>query len=276
MKKFNKVAVVGVGLIGGSMALTIKKKGLAKEVVGVSRKKRNLLLAKRRGAIDKGSQSLGIVKDADLLVFATPVETIMDFAPLVSRLVKKDCIVTDVGSTKRAIVSRLEKLFPHYIGSHPLAGSEKQHVRNACVGMFKDSLCILTPTKSTKIKSLNQIRMLWKQMGAKTVLLSPQEHDRILSFVSHLPHIAAFSLMGAIPREYFKFAACGLKDTTRIASSGGELWTDIIFSNKNNISRNIKILQDNLSKINSAIQRNDKRYLASILRVAKEKRDSLD
>ncbi|MBU0709992.1 MAG: prephenate dehydrogenase/arogenate dehydrogenase family protein, partial [Candidatus Omnitrophica bacterium] len=151
MKKFNKAAIVGVGLIGGSMAMIIKKKRLAKEVVGVSRRKKNLLLAKKMGAIDKGSQSLGIVKDADLLIFATPVETIIDFALPVSKLVKKDCIVTDVGSTKKAIVSRLEKLFPHYIGSHPLAGSEKQHVRNACVGMFKDSLCILTPTKSTKI-----------------------------------------------------------------------------------------------------------------------------
>ncbi|MFH1355380.1 MAG: prephenate dehydrogenase [Candidatus Omnitrophota bacterium] len=276
MKKFNKVAIVGIGLIGGSMAKIIKKRKLAKEVVGVSRRKKNLLLAKRSGAIDKGSQSLEIVKDADLLIFATPVETIINLAPLVSKLVRKDCIVTDVGSTKRAIASRLEKLFPHYIGSHPLAGSEKQHIANACVGMFKDSLCILTPTKSTKTKSLSQIRMLWQEMGAKTILLSPEEHDKILSFVSHLPHIAAFSLMGAIPGRYLKFAASGLKDTTRIASSGGELRTDIIFSNKNNISRSIKVFQHNLSKINLAIETNDKRHLVSILSTAKKKRVSLD
>jgi len=275
MKLFNKVAIVGTGLIGGSIALAIKKKKLAGEVVGVSRHKRSLLLAKRKGAIDAGSQALDIVKDADLLILATPVNTIIDLAPRVAKVVNKRCIVTDVGSTKKEIVSILGKAFPNYVGSHPLAGSEKRSILNAHANIFKDSLCILTPTENTHKKALNKIRMLWSQLGARVILLKPQTHDKILSFVSHLPHTVAFSLINSIPVGYLKFAATGLKDATRIAASDSQLWEDILLSNRKNILKSIEFFQDNLSKIKSAIQRKDKKSLALILKKAQLKRTKL-
>ncbi len=276
MKKlFNKVAIVGTGLIGGSMALAIKKKGLANEVIGVSRHKKSLLTAKKNGVIYRGSQNLGIIKDADLVVLAAPVNTILNLAEPISKIVKPDCIVTDVGSTKREIVSELEMVFPGYVGSHPLAGSEKRGVVNAEAGIFCGTLCILTPTRKTDKKALDKIKKLWDAFGARVLLLPAGSHDKILSFVSHLPHVAAFSLISIIPEKYLKFAASGLKDTTRIAASDSQLWSDIFLSNSKNISTAISSLQDVLSRIKSAINRKDRKLLASILKEAKKKRESL-
>jgi len=275
MRLFNKVAIVGTGLIGGSLALAIKKNRLANEVIGVSRHKKSLLLAKRKGAIDRGSQAFGIIKDADLLILATPVNTIINLAPKISDIVGRDCIVSDVGSTKKEIVLRLEGFFPNYVGSHPLAGSEKKGIINAQPDLFKDSLCILTPTRNTNKKALNKLNLLWNRLGAGTVKLSPHAHDKILSFVSHLPHIVAFSLIGVIPRQYLKFASTGLKDTTRIAASDSEIWQDIFLNNRENISEAIETFQKNLFKIKSAIRKKDSRLLARILKEARNKRETL-
>lgn len=275
MKLFNKVAIIGTGLIGGSLALAIKKKQLAREVVGVSRRRSSLLSARKRGAIDRGSLKLEIVKGADLLIFATPVNKIISLAPLVSKIISKDCIVTDVGSTKASIVLCLEKTFSNYVGSHPLAGSEKRGMINATANIFQDSLCILTPTRNTNRTALIKLRQLWKQLGARTVLLSPASHDTVLSFVSHLPHVAAFSLIGIIPGKFLRHASASLKDTTRIAGSESELWVDIFLHNRRNILRSIKLLEDSVSDIKKAIQKKDREKLALILKKAKAKRELL-
>ena len=275
MKIFNKVAIIGTGLIGGSIALAIKNRKLANEVIGVSRKKRNLLLARRRGAIDKGSQELGIIKEADLVILATPVNAILELAPKISKIVKKDCLITDVGSTKEKIVLNLEKIFPNFVGSHPLAGSEKRSIAYADPKILEKSICILTPTKNTNKKALNKIRLLWSKVGARTILLTPQAHDKILSFVSHLPHIAAFSLIGVVPGQYLKFASTGLKDTTRVAASDSELWAEIFLSNQKNILKAIELLENNLKRIKRAIRKNDKKRLSLILNEGKIKRETL-
>jgi prephenate dehydrogenase len=274
-KLFNKVAIVGIGLIGGSIALAIKKKRLANEIIGVSRHKKSLILAKKIGAIDKGSLGLDILSAADLLIFATPVETIINLAPLISKIISKDCVVTDVGSTKEKIVSKLEKSFPNFVGSHPLAGSEKRSIQNAQFNMFSGTQCILTPTKITNSKALNKIKALWVNLGARVIILSPKAHDKVLSFTSHLPHVAAFSLIGIIPREYLRFASNGLGDTTRIAASDPLLWVDILLSNRKNIIKNIVLLQNELSGMKEAIGKNDRIFLNKILKQAKEKRDTL-
>lgn len=276
MKLFNKVAIIGTGLIGGSMALAIKKRKLAQEVVGVSRHKKTLAIAKKIGAIDRGSQDIGIIKDADLVILATPVNAILNLAPKIFKIVRKNCIVTDVGSTKQEIVRNLDKIFLKYVGSHPLAGSQRRGVINAKAGIFKDSLCLLTPTKNTDKIALDKIRRLWVNLGARVIALPPDNHDEILSFTSHLPHAAAFSLIRAVPKEYLKFASTGLKDTTRIAASEAELWSDIFLSNRKNILKSIEVLQGNLDRIKSAIAKKDRKILNRIFKEAKEKRDSLD
>ena len=275
MRLFNKVAIIGTGLIGGSMALDLKKKRLARHIIGVSRHKSTLMWGEKSRVIDKGSQDLSIIQGADLVVLATPVNTILNMADVIVKFIGKDCIVTDVGSTKQEIVSKLSKIFPNYVGSHPLAGSEKRGITNAKTDIFKNSLCILTPTKNTSPKAFKKINNLWSELGARTVLLSPGTHDRILSFVSHLPHVIAFSLIGIVPDKYLKFGATGLKDTTRIALSDSNLWADILFSNRKNILESIKYFQKNLSRIESAINKRDGKTLIKILKKAKGKREIL-
>jgi prephenate dehydrogenase len=266
MKLFNKVVVIGTGLIGGSMALDIKKKGLANCVVGISRRKISLDLAKKMGAIDSGSQDLSAVKDADLVIFATPPSAILASAPSVARLIKKDCIVIDVASTKEKIVSSLNRLFPNYVGTHPLAGSEKKGIKNASGGCFNDSLCLLTPVKGTHIEALKKISLLWKRLGAKTAVLDAATHDKILGFTSHLPHIAAFSLLKTVPASYIRFSSSGLRDTTRIASSDPVLWADIFLANRKNMLMAIGQLERNLTLIKNALRSRNRKRLVALLK----------
>lgn len=276
MRLFNKVAIVGTGLIGGSVGQDIKKMRLAKEVVGVSRHKASLTLAKRKGAIDRGSMTVDIAKGAELVILAAPVEAIIKLAPKIAKIVDSKCIVSDVASTKEQIALRLTKIFPSYVGSHPLAGSEKRGIANAKAGIFKGSLCILTPTLKTDKKALGRLKLLWQSLGSRVVFLSPQEHDKVLAFASHLPHLTAFSLIGVIPQQYLKFASGGLRDTTRIAASDSQLWAEIFLSNQQNIMKSIEKLQGNISRIKAAIKNNNKGLLIKILKQAKDKRDSYD
>lgn len=276
MRLFNKVAICGVGLIGGSIGLSIKRQKLCRQVIGVSRHKKSLLLAKKMGAIDIGSQTFDIIKDVDFLILATPVKTIIQLAPRISKIIKKGCFVTDVGSSKAEIVSALTKIFPNYIGTHPLAGSQKRGVINSQAEMFKGSICILTPVNNSSKSALKKMRLFWSKLGARTVLLTPATHDKILSFVSHLPHIVAFSLIGIIPRRYLRFASSGFKDTTRIAASESSLWVDIFLSNQKSIISSIDLLQGALSKIKFIIKKNDRNALNRTLQQAKKKRDALD
>ena len=275
MRLFNRVAIIGTGLIGGSLALAIKKKKLAKVVIGVSRHRRTLVLAKRCHAIDIGAQDFNIIKDADLIIFATPVNTILEISPLISRIAKAEAVVTDVGSTKKEIVSELTKLFPRYIGSHPLAGSEKRGIVSANANLFQDSLCLLTPTPSTHQPSIKKVKKLWKALGARVVLLNPSLHDKILSFISHLPHLIVFSLMSSVPKRYLKFTAAGFKDTTRIASSDARLWSDIFMTNRSSLLKALGEFEKNLTKIKTAIKKKNTPGLEVILKKAKRSRDSL-
>lgn len=275
MKLFNKVAIVGVGLIGGSIGLELKRKRLANLVIGMSFHKESIVLAKKRGAIDVGSLDFSVLKDADFVILATPVFTILELAPLVSKVIKKDCIVTDVGSTKEKIVARLEKIFPNYIGSHPLAGSQKRSIANAKKGLFKETLVILTPTKKTKPAVVKKVEQFWAKLGARVTKLKPSVHDSALAYTSHLVHIAAFSLIGSIPQKSLAYSASGLKDTTRIASSDTRLWADIFLSNRKNIIKSIAVLELNLNRIKSAIKNNKKALLIKLLKKSRLKREKL-
>lgn len=275
MKLFNKVAIIGTGLIGGSIALDIKQKKIANTIIGVSRHKKSLLLAKKNKVIDIGSLDLSIVKDADLIVLATPVSAIIKLAPLIKKYCKADCIVTDVGSTKYEIVNFLSRIFSKFIGSHPLAGSEKRGVANATKSLFKNSLCILTPGENTDKTALKKISQLWALLGARITFMSPSVHDQILASISHLPHVIAFSLINSVNTKNLKFAPNSLRDVTRIAASDSQLWSEIFLSNKKALLYSIKRFQSNLCQITSALEKNNKQKLIIILNRAKQKRTAL-
>jgi len=218
--------------------------------------------------------NIEVVRGADLVILATPVDSILKLSEKLSSIVSRECIVTDVGSTKSEIVSKLEMLFPNFIGTHPLAGSEKRGSLHAQPDIFDGCLCILTPTKKTPSRVTKRIRLLWKSLGAKTVSLSPNDHDKIIAFVSHLPHLIAFSLIGSVPKEFLGFAASGLKDTTRIASSDSRLWAEIFLSNRSFLS-SIRQFERVLGSFKKAIKDRDKGKLMQVMNSARRKKEVL-
>jgi prephenate dehydrogenase len=276
MKLFAKVGIIGTGLIGGSLAAALKKARLCNFIIGVARHKETLDYAIHHGLIDAGSQDISIVSDADLLILAAPPEAIKRLSVPLSKIVKAGCVVTDVASLKGEIVNLLEKIFPHYMGSHPLAGLEKRGIKNSSPNIFRGALCILTPTPRTSPFARKKIEILWRRLGAKTAAMNPGEHDKVVSLVSHLPHAVAFSLAGAIPARFLNFAAGGLKDTTRIAASDPELWGEIMLGNRKELLRGIACFTRSLRGMTSAIKRRDKKKLISILRRAKKNRQRLN
>ena len=279
MKQFNKITIIGVGLIGGSIGLGIKSKGLAKEVVGVFRRRSSLKDALARKAVDKAVMSVEEgVKDADLIVLATPVHSIPEFARRVLRLAKSGAIVTDVGSTKKWIVDRIDNAFKNansvfFVGSHPMAGSEHTSVRFARKDLMEGSPCIVTKTGKTDKKALTKVVSFWKALGAKVKVMSPENHDRSIALVSHLPHLVAFSLAGTIPAKDLVYAAEGFKDTTRVASSDAALWADIFLSNKGQLLKSGRMFEKYYKSIINTLSKGDYAGTVKLLKAAKNKRD---
>ncbi|MDP2921248.1 MAG: prephenate dehydrogenase [Candidatus Omnitrophota bacterium] len=276
---FKKITIIGLGLIGGSLGLAIKKKKLAKEVIGVSRRKSTIDYALEEGIADSVTLDLKKgVKDSDFIIITTPVLTIVSIAKMAAPFLKKGAILTDAGSTKVYIVDNIEKLDiggAYFAGSHPIAGSEKSGVRSADVDLFKGAYCVVTKTRNSNLKALNKIKRFWTAIGMKVIEFSPEIHDRIFSRVSHLPHASSVSLVNAVGRDHLDLAAGGFRDSTRIASGEPALWQDIFFTNRKNLIKDIGALKKELSKIESALRSNNQSALRKILNKAKLIRDSL-
>lgn len=280
--KFNRVAIIGVGLIGGSIGLTVKKRRLAKEVVGVFRRKSTLKKALKRGAVDRAAMSVKEgVADADLIILATPVSLIPSMAREIIKYAKKGAVVTDVGSTKKWIIDKVEGPFARshkglfFVGSHPMAGSEHAGVEFARADLLDGSPCIVTKTAKTNAAALGKVAGFWKALGAKVNVMSPAAHDKSVSLISHLPHIVAFGLAGAVPIKELKYAAEGFKDTTRVASSDPRLWADIFLSNRKEIARSGRIFEKYYKKLIAAVSKGKYPETVRLLEKAKAVRDNV-
>ena len=275
MVLFKKVVILGTGLIGGSLGLALKEKRLAGKVLGLSRSRKNALLAKKIGAIDQPIFSLSEVSSADLVILAAPVKTIIELGGKIPGFLNKDCVVIDVASTKEAVVRSLSNVLPNFLGCHPLAGSENRGIIFARKDLFKGSLCILTPDKNTKSAVLKKVKLLWKKLAVSCVVMPAKKHDQILAFTSHLPHAVAFSLNLAVPDQYLKFCAGSFKDTTRIALSDACLWSQIFLSNPKYLLQAITNFQRNLAGLKSAIKNEDQIKLVKILLKSNKKDKSI-
>lgn len=276
---FRKVTIIGVGLMGGSLGLGFKKHRLAREVVGLSQRHSSLAAALKIHAIDQGYHDIRkAVTNADLVILATPVGIITGMLSMIGPYLKRNCIVTDVGSVKTSIVNLAQEQLPasvFFVGSHPLTGSEKQGIQYASDELFKGSLCIMTPTGKTNRSACERVKRLWGKLGSEVKLMSPEEHDKILAYTSHLPHVLAYALMQSVSEDFFKYAASGLKDTTRIASSSPQMWNDICAGNARNIVHAIDELVKNLSVFRKSINTNDQKNLLNQFKTAKDKRDGI-
>jgi prephenate dehydrogenase len=279
MKLFNKITIIGVGLIGGSIGLAIRKKRLAREVTGVFRHAATLKRALKRRAVDTAAMSVREgVKDADLIIVASPVHSIPALVGEAARYAKKGAIITDAGSTKSWISAEVGKSLKKarkviFVGSHPMAGSEHAGVEYALSDLFKNSACIVTRGANTDTAALKKIVRFWKALGARVSVMSASAHDRSVSMISHLPHIVAFGVAGAVPQSDLKFAAEGFKDTTRVASSDAELWADIFHTNKKEVLRAGKFFEKYYKRIMTAVANGDHAETVRLLERAKAKRD---
>jgi len=235
MVLFNRVTIVGLGLIGGSLGMAIRRHRLARRVIGLSRKASTLREAARRGAIDEGTTNpLQAVGAADVVVIATPVEAVVPIAQRLAPFMPARSILTDVASTKGGIVRALERSMPSpvsFIGGHPLAGSEQSGIRASRAELFEGSLCLLTATARTDRRALHVVRRLWTPLVRRVVVMDPQRHDRLVAAVSHLPHLLAFCLVGATPPRAVAIAPRSFLEATRVARSDPTLWSEIFFSN---------------------------------------------
>lgn len=277
MRQFDKICIVGVGLIGGSIGLAIKKRGLAGVVIGVFRHKKTLKKALKARAIDRGLFSIEEgVRDADLIIAATPVSSIPRLVGKAMGCAKPGAIITDVGSAKRWIVEEVEKQASSktfFVGSHPMAGSEHAGVEYAKADLLEKAPCIVTRTRRTNPAVLKKVVNFWYSLGANVKVMSPAQHDRIVSLVSHIPHVVAFSLAGAVPSDALAYAAEGFRDTTRVASSDPEMWADIFISNKDEVIRAGRLFTNYYNRIAKALSRGDYNTLVRMLKRAKPKRD---
>jgi prephenate dehydrogenase len=245
---FHHVAIIGVGLIGGSLGMVLKRRRLADTVVGVGRRLENLQTAVALGAIDRYvADPADAVRAADLVVLATPVDTYERHCTSWGAVLPAGAIVTDVGSVKGALVERAEGWLPahaRFVGAHPIAGREKTGVGAGSPDLFRGARCILTPTVRTDAEAMARVRILWEEAGSVVSTMDPHLHDRVLGAVSHLPHVAAFALMNTltglreavVPElDLLAYAGGGLRDTTRIAASSPEMWRDIFLWNRENL-----------------------------------------
>ena len=288
MKKeihFKRVAIIGVGLIGGSLAMVLRQKGIADYITGIGRGLKNLEDAKKLGVIDSYTQDAREgVQDADLVVAAIPVASIARVIKEALPSLKKGAIVTDVGSVKKSIIDKVEKFLPdtiHFVGGHPIAGTENAGVEAAFSTLFQKRRCILTPTKKTNKTALKKVKKLWEIAGSEIILMDAEKHDKILAAVSHLPHVVAYSLVNTVSgindfnESIVKYSAGGFKDFTRIASSPSEMWRDICLLNKDAILDVIRRFQNTLKGLEEMIKDSDGEGLQKEFEKAKAVRDGL-
>lgn len=245
-----RVAIVGVGLIGGSFGLALKEAGFSGEIVGVSRPA-TIEAALEHGAIDRGAPMEAALAESDLVFLAQPILRILDQLPEVARLARPGALVTDAGSTKEAIVRRAAEVFrdsqAHFLGGHPMAGKEGRGVAIADAALFRDAVWALTPAANTEASPIEADFRKWiKRIGASTLELSPKEHDRVTALTSHVPQLVSSALAAAVSSglgdlEHLRVAGGGLRDMTRLAGSSYEIWKGILLTNPENIRASLDL-----------------------------------
>lgn len=283
--QFNQVAIVGVGLIGGSLGMALQERGIAKSVIGLGRNPVRLALAKKKGAIDQGTTDWksGVSK-ADLVVICTPVGKILPILKELSSYFPDGCFVTDVGSTKETIVEGAERIFRQrknkifFVGSHPMAGSEQYGIEAAKKDLYDGSLCLVTPSRNSNRKVVSQIEKLWESVGCRVLKISPELHDESVAAISHFPHVLAAVLVNTVAqmdKQYRKLASGGFRDTTRIASSLPEIWMDICMDNRKSILKAMDLFEKELKGFKGYIQKKNSREVYKKFQSAKKFRDKI-
>ncbi|HTQ38005.1 MAG TPA: prephenate dehydrogenase/arogenate dehydrogenase family protein [Pirellulales bacterium] len=281
MPRWNTVAIIGVGLIGGSIGLALRKKGLAAEIVGIGRPQSgpNLEKAKQLGAITSSVTDMpqGMAA-ADVVIVCTPVGEIANHILLAAKGSSDQTILTDAGSTKAAIIRKVEaalKPGKRFVGSHPLAGSEKKSVEFARADLFEGRVAIVTPTSRTKAADAKEIADFWSALGSNVLTMSPEIHDLALAGTSHVPHLISAAVAANTPPADLPLTAGGWRDLTRIAAGDPALWTQILLENQAHVLKSLAGFEKKVTAFRTAIERGDAAQLHALLTEGKQVRDAL-
>ena len=281
---FQKITLVGVGLLGGSLGLAVKQRRLARHVEGLVRRTASVTECEQLGVVDHaGRDPRKAATDADLIVLCTPISRMRETLTPMLPALKAGAIVTDVGSVKGAVVRELEALVAaadgHFIGSHPMAGAEKTGPDAARADLFADAICVITPTRRSSAMAVQRVEDLWKAVGGRPLRLTPELHDELVSRSSHLPHVVAAGLANYIlsplhSKQQALLCANGFRDTTRIASSSPEMWRDIALANRKNLGRVLGVFIDDLREFQHALEAGDEPAIQEFFEKAKQRRDA--
>lgn len=281
---FQQITIIGVGLIGGSLARAARLKGLCAEFVGCGRDKAHLQQAVDLGVIDCFETDITrAVEKADLVVVGAPVGAMGVIFNQIKGCVREDAVITDVGSSKQSVVEDAVRAFGDlpegFVPGHPIAGTEKSGVAASFAELFENRCTILTPTASSAQWAIDKLSKLWKGVGAEVVCMDAAHHDEVLAATSHIPHVLAFALVDTLGRmqeskEIFKYAAGGFRDFTRIASSDPEMWRDICLHNSDAIVHVLQLFRKELDTLEEAIKEKDSDGIKTILQRAKHLRDT--
>ncbi len=262
--RWKKITIIGVGLLGGSLGLAIRKHRLAGEVAGFVRRAASVRECRRLGAVDYATRNLNrAVEEADLIVLCTPLAQMHSLATQMLPALKPGAVVTDVGSVKAGVNRELEPLVERvgarFVGSHPMAGAEKNGVAAARADLFVKAVCVLTPTLATDRAALQRVEQFWKALGARVLKMPPAEHDLLVSRSSHLPHLVAATLASYVldprfPKHQAVLCASGFRDATRIASGSPEMWRDIALANRHNLGCVLDEFVRHLQKVRTLLR----------------------
>ena len=281
--RIKKLAIIGVGLIGGSFALALKKAGVVKHVVGVGRTRKNLNAALKLGVIDEISLDATLaVQDADLVLLGTPVGQMANVMKSIAPHLGNNTIITDGGSTKQDVIAcarkHLGRHFTRFVPAHPMAGTENSGAAAAFAELYRGRKVILVPQRETSTRAVALVRAAWTACGANVVRLKAREHDEILAVVSHLPHVAAFALMGTLAkredaRRVLGFSAGGLRDTVRISGSSPEMWRDIFLANRTALLAAVDDYASEIKAMRAALKAGDGDTLQAMFEQARHARE---
>jgi prephenate dehydrogenase len=278
-----RLAIVGVGLLGGSIALGARAHGVAREIVGIGRDHARLTPPLRSGAVDRVTTDLAAgVRDADFVVLAATVLANEQLLAEAWRAAAPAAVITDVGSTKRGIAAAADRLSgaaPRaFVGSHPMAGSEKSGYAVARADLLQNATVIVTPTDASEPRAVKSVTAFWEALGARVSALDPETHDRVVAAISHLPHVAAWALVDAVARfepAALPFAARGFKDTTRIAAADPAMWTEILLGNRDALVASLAAFRGALADLERLIAAGDRDGIAAVLARLKTQRETL-
>jgi prephenate dehydrogenase len=279
MPHWDTVAIIGVGLIGGSIGLALRRRGLARRVVGVGRRAASLRKAKQHETVDSTTTSIAKgVAEAELIVVGTPVSTIVEMVCEAASHCPDEAAITDAGSTKSRIVEQLTEWLGSengFVGSHPLAGSEKSGPQFAREDLFEGRVTVVTPTRQSDAARVARIEEFWRALGSHVVRMTPEEHDAAVAEISHMPHLVAAALAAATSRKHLPLAATGWRDTTRVAAGDVEMWRQIIGENRAGVLKSLDKFGKVLAKLRAAVESGDDAQLVEILKAGRRIRDAV-